>query len=418
MGEIESLIDLARGGDLAAYGRLVGLTQEMVFAVCFRVLGDHAEALDAAQETYLRAFVRLTDLREAAALPGWLRRIAMTSARNIARKRRFAFIQTDEVPEIAVFDEIETTWSESQRQALANALLQLTPDDRRVCDRFYHGGWNLARLAADAQVTEAAMRKRLQRIRDQLRKDAEMSEQQNTGGASLPFNLPDRVVELLARPKLVDLPENPVGKMAEILKARYPGFQWLDVPEVVEVEKAREVLGAEAHPLPREHIHFVDEDRFLRYDTTLPLLIAAKNAGSPKRAAATGQVYRNQKPSPTHDQSFHQLELLIWDLSEKLDPWAFMGETLHVVADLLPGRNTMIEEVTFPGCKRAWKIAADVEGKWVTMLSWGIYSDAVVKHLGSDPRRHSAFGLGFGLERMAALHFGYDDIRKLASARV
>jgi phenylalanyl-tRNA synthetase alpha subunit len=41
-----------------------------------------------------------------------------------------------------------------------------------------------------------------------------------------------------------------------------------------------------------------------------------------------------------------------------------------------------------------------------------------VRHLGADPATHSAFGLDFGLERLAALHFGLDDIRKLAAINV
>jgi len=245
-----------------------------------------------------------------------------------------------------------------------------------------------------------------------------MSEQQNAKGELLPANLPAQIVELLARPKLVELPENPVGKIADLLKARYPGYRWIDVPEIVRVDEARAVLGTDSYHLPREHIHFIDSERFLRYDTTVPLLIAARNGASPMRVATTGQVYRNQTPGPTHDQSFHQLELLLMDTRDKLDPWPFMGQTLHVVSDLLPGRNTMIEPVTFPGCARAWEIAVDVHGNWVVVLSWGIYADAVVQYLGCDPKSHSAFGLGFGLERMAALHFGYDDIRKLAAARV
>jgi phenylalanyl-tRNA synthetase alpha subunit len=59
-----------------------------------------------------------------------------------------------------------------------------------------------------------------------------------------------------------------------------------------------------------------------------------------------------------------------------------------------------------------------VDGKPLVVLSWGIYTDAIIRHLGGDPAVHTAFGLGFGLERMAALHFGYDDIRKLSAARV
>jgi phenylalanyl-tRNA synthetase alpha subunit len=42
----------------------------------------------------------------------------------------------------------------------------------------------------------------------------------------------------------------------------------------------------------------------------------------------------------------------------------------------------------------------------------------VVQALGSDPRVQVALGAGFGLERLAALRYGIDDIRKMATARV
>lgn len=416
--DLETLVEQARDGNLLAYGKLVERTQQMVFAVCMRVLRNHAEALDATQTTYLHAFECLDQLRDAAAFMGWLRRAAITIARNMTRKRRFAFIPLEDLPDVLAFDEAETIWTDSQRDALARAIVELDPDDRRICDRFYHGGWSLARLAGDAGVTEPAMRKRLQRIRDRLREEAEMNEQQNLGGASVPPTLPATVVELLARPKLIDLPENPVGRIADWLKSRYSSYRLVDVPEVVDVEQARNIVGREPYYFSTDWIHFLNPHQFLRYDTTLPLLIAARNVGAPARLAAVAQVYRNQSPTPTRDQSFHQFELLVLDDNKALDPWAFMGETLHCVTDLLPARGVIIEPFEFPECSQAWEIAIDVSGKPIVVLSWGIYTDAVVRHLGGDPARHSAFGLCFGIERIAALHFGYDDIRKLASVQL
>ena len=42
----------------------------------------------------------------------------------------------------------------------------------------------------------------------------------------------------------------------------------------------------------------------------------------------------------------------------------------------------------------------------------------MVAHLGADPARHTAMGVGYGLERVAMLHYGIDDIRKIDVARV
>src|SRR5580698_8006096 len=109
--------------------------------------------------------------------------------------------------------------------------------------------------------------------------------------------------------------------MTELLRARCPDYRSIEVPEIVEVDEARRVIGSDLQDVPKEFIHFVDSGKFLRYDTTLPLLIAAKNIGAPARLAATGQVYRNQTPSPTRNQSFHQLELLVLDAADALNSW-------------------------------------------------------------------------------------------------
>lgn len=98
-------------------------------------------------------------------------------------------------------------------------MLTLSPEDRRICDRRYHGGWSVARLAEAAGIEEPSMRKRLQRIRDRLRKEIEMSEEHVVRSEDVREGLPEKIVELLARPRLTDLPENPVGSVLEQLRS-------------------------------------------------------------------------------------------------------------------------------------------------------------------------------------------------------
>ena len=142
MEPLNELVSRARRGDVSAYGRLVHATERMVFAVAFRVLRDEALAEDAAQETYLRAFRRIGDLQEDAAFLTWIRRIAVTVAINMRRARRTTFLRLDEGVDVPILDEIEARWSDTQRQQLAAALLILSPEERRLCDRRYHGGWS------------------------------------------------------------------------------------------------------------------------------------------------------------------------------------------------------------------------------------------------------------------------------------
>jgi hypothetical protein len=54
--ELVDCVRAAQTGDLVAYCQLVRATQNMVYAVCRRVLKDRSDALDATQEAYLRAY--------------------------------------------------------------------------------------------------------------------------------------------------------------------------------------------------------------------------------------------------------------------------------------------------------------------------------------------------------------------------
>jgi RNA polymerase sigma factor (sigma-70 family) len=123
-GHLESLNDFvarARKGDLEAYAFLVRATQPMAYAVARGVLRDAGLAEDAIQETYLRAFRRLGDLDEPAAFAGWLRRIVITVALNARRARRRTLLRLDDVPEVPVLDEAESSWTELQRQRRARS---------------------------------------------------------------------------------------------------------------------------------------------------------------------------------------------------------------------------------------------------------------------------------------------------------
>ena len=238
MEPLTRFVERARAGDLDAFGSVVRSTQRMAFVLACNVLRDPAQAQDAVQEAYLVAFRRLADLDDPAAFPGWFRRIVITASLNTRRARRQTFLQLDEAPDLPVLDEREDRWSEAKRLRLARALLTLSRDERRLCDRRYHGGWSTARLADDAGVDEAAMRKRLQRVRDKLRKEIEMTERHAIDLDRLPGDMPAKIVELLARPQLTDLPENPVAIVLEAVRSIYRGFEDHELPEIVDWSEA------------------------------------------------------------------------------------------------------------------------------------------------------------------------------------
>jgi len=409
----------AQAGDVEAYGRLVHATQMMTFAVAKGVLREPGLAQDAVQQSYLRAFKRLGDLQEPAAFAGWLRRIVITTALNLRRSRRSTFLRLEDVPDVPILDEQETRWSDLQRLRLAQALLTLTTEERQICDRRYHGNWSIARLAGYAGVDEAAMRKRLQRIRDKLRKEIEMAEQRGIRSDDLATDLPAKVVELLARPQLTDLPENPVGRVRELLRSVYPEFTDVALPEVIDLEEAQKSIASDAMYIDPIELHRVDAARILRYDLTLPLLLTVRYAGEPLRIWVSGKAYRMCQTDAMHLEAFHQAEVLWLDERSRLDPWQITGRVLQSVERLLPRRTVKIVPTRYAMCSQAWELEVeDDDGQFSEVLAWGVFTDRIVSHLGGDPARHMAVGVGYGLERLAMQRYKIDDIRKIDVASV
>lgn len=83
--EEAALVEQAQRGDHAAFEALVRLHQQAVFAVTLRMLGDHGEAEEIAQEAFVRAYRSLGTFRREARLSTWLISITMNLCRNRRR---------------------------------------------------------------------------------------------------------------------------------------------------------------------------------------------------------------------------------------------------------------------------------------------------------------------------------------------
>jgi phenylalanyl-tRNA synthetase alpha chain len=165
-------------------------------------------------------------------------------------------------------------------------------------------------------------------------------------------------------------------------------------------------------------LHRIDDRRILRYDLTLPLLLTIRYDGHPLRIWAAGKAYRRCQVDATHLEAFHQAEVFWLDDRANLDPWQMTGRVLQSVDRVLPGRVVKIVPTDYPMCSQAWELAVDDDGHWSEVLAWGVFTDKIVSHVGADPTRHMAVGVGYGLERLAMLRYGIDDARKIDVASV
>ncbi|MBK7643528.1 MAG: RNA polymerase sigma factor [Planctomycetes bacterium] len=81
------LLARARAGDRQAYGELVGLHFARVYSLLHRTTGNHEDAEDLAQETFVRAWTALARFRESSSFSTWVTRIALHLATDHARAR-------------------------------------------------------------------------------------------------------------------------------------------------------------------------------------------------------------------------------------------------------------------------------------------------------------------------------------------
>ncbi|MCC6749688.1 MAG: sigma-70 family RNA polymerase sigma factor [Deltaproteobacteria bacterium] len=84
----QALVERARKGDRAAFGLLVRRYHRRVYGLAHRMLGNHDDADDVAQETFVRAYSRLGQFQGQADFFTWLYRIALNVALNQLRHAR------------------------------------------------------------------------------------------------------------------------------------------------------------------------------------------------------------------------------------------------------------------------------------------------------------------------------------------
>ena len=167
------LVSRARRGDAAAYEDLVTAHQQIAFRTAYLVLGDAAEAEDATQEAFVKAYRALDRFREGAAFRPWLLRIVANTARNARRsavRRRGLQMRAEAgTPRDAASLSAEAAaLAAERRRTLLAAINALSVDDRLVIGARYFLELPEAEIAAIAGVAPGTVKSRLSRARSRL----------------------------------------------------------------------------------------------------------------------------------------------------------------------------------------------------------------------------------------------------------
>src|ERR1043166_1918998 len=156
--------------------------QNMVFSTALRLTANRAEAEDIAQEVFLKAYERFSELRDSPTAGGWLKTVATNMSLNhLSRYRsRWSFFSElthanpgeEEQPlDFPAPQNLEEEVARSDRRALLEAALQGLPSAQRVPLVLYHlEGLRYEEIAAKLKVSLGKVKTDIFRGREALRK--------------------------------------------------------------------------------------------------------------------------------------------------------------------------------------------------------------------------------------------------------
>ncbi|MGB7373390.1 phenylalanine--tRNA ligase subunit alpha [Pontixanthobacter sp.] len=307
---------------------------------------------------------------------------------------------------------VEAVGKQGWVSALLKTLGKMTPDERQE-------------KAPAIQQTRTAVADAIA-ARKQAMNDAELDRKLAT--ETLDLSLPS--------PALPRGTVHPVSQVMDELAEIFAdlGFAVKTGPEVEDDWHNFTALNMdENHPARAMHdtFYFPDKDgegrsMLLRTHTSPVQIRTMMDEGAPVRIIAPGRVYRSDSDA-THTPMFHQVEGLVIDKDIHLGHLKWTLETVlkaffqrdDIVLRLRPSYFPFTEpsvevDVGFEVVKgrRILGGSGDAPGHaWMELLGSGMVNARVIAFAGLDPAEWQGFAFGVGVDRLAMLKYGMDDLR-------
>lgn len=207
---------------------------------------------------------------------------------------------------------------------------------------------------------------------------------------------------------------HPITRTLERIEAifRAAGFMVCEGPEIEDEFHNFTALNIPAnHPARAMHDTFYFADgRLLRTHTSPVQVRAMAGSGVPIRMIAPGRVYRCDSDM-THTPMFHQVEGLVVDRGVS---FAHLKAILHQFVERFFERRAALRfrPSYFPFTEPSAEVDIRSDsGRWLEILGCGMVHPRVLENVGIDPEVYTGYAFGMGVERLAMLRYGVDDLR-------
>ncbi|MDP2272212.1 MAG: phenylalanine--tRNA ligase subunit alpha [Archangium sp.] len=295
---------------------------------------------------------------------------------------------------------------------IMSGMGKLAPDERRALGEKA----NVVKAELETKISAAILRVQEAALEAELkgaRIDVTLPGRGRTGGHRHPVSQTlEDICAVFARLGFV------VEQGPEIELDWY-NFEALNVPADHPARDMQDTFYVDGNTLQASHANPV----VLRTHTSPVQIRTMLNQKPPVRAVMPGRVYRKDSDQ-THTPMFHQVEGLLVDTKVT---FAELKGTLDAFAKAFFGAKskTRFRPSFFPFTEPSAEVDVSCvfcSGKgcrvckqtgWLEVLGSGMVHPNVFKHAGYDPSQVTGFAFGMGVERLAMLRYGIDDLRTM-----
>lgn len=302
-----------------------------------------------------------------------------------------AIAEIESASDLSALDHIRVSYlgKKGQLTQQLKQLGKLPAEERPKAGQIINVAKEEVQTAIDARkvVLEEA---RLAEIIDKTRLDVTLPGRGNHRGGLHPITLTLQRIETLFQRIGFDVVEGPE------VEDDYHNFEALNIPE--------------HHPARAMHDTFYFPDgRLLRTHTSSVQIRVMQNGEPPFRFIAPGRVYRCDSDM-THTPMFHQVEgLLVDETVTFADLKGMLIDFLEIFFE--KELQVRFRPSYFPFTEPSAEVDIMGERGWLEVLGCGMVHPNVLKNVGIDPEKYTGLAFGMGVERLAMLYYGVDDLR-------
>lgn len=316
------------------------------------------------------------------------------------------------VEEIEACDDLETLGAirnaylskKSPLMALMSRMKELSGEARAAFGKHINDAKN--EIAERLEAKRKALEER--KIEKQLEEeiiDISLPGKEMKKGAKNPFyKIQDEIIDIFASMgyEIVEGPE---------VESDHYNFELMNIPHD---HPARDMQDS----------FYIDENTLMRTHTSpVQARVMEQKKGQPIRIICPGKTYRRDDDDATHSHQFAQIEGLVVDKDINL---GHLKATLELFLKKMYGekREIRLRSSYFPFTEPSVEVdisCYECGGKgcsvckgsgWIEILGGGMVHPNVLRMSGYDPDVYQGFAFGIGIERVAMLRYGIDDIRR------